>query len=116
MKIILFALTALLSTTAFAGPGHGHSHGNEEKVSTSVTIDAQKSQEIGKTHIKRLIEAGKIDSTWEQAIFDKAEKKTVNNKTEWLVTFNNEEGEAGKKLYIFLKTNGDFVAANFTGK
>ena len=42
--------------------------------------------------------------------------KKFGKKTEWVVTFNNKKGLKGKKLFIFLKLNGDFVAANFTGK
>ena len=73
-------------------------------------------KEAGQFHVERLVKAGKIDSTWTKAVFDKSEKKKFGKKTEWVVTFNNKKGVKGKKLYIFLKLDGEFVAANFTGK
>jgi len=79
-------------------------------------INDEAAKATGLTHIARLVKAKKIDSTWTKAIFDKAVKKNYGKKTEWLVTFNNEKGVKGKKLYIFLKPSGEFVAANFTGK
>jgi len=33
-----------------------------------------------------------------------------------VVTFLNEKSSKNKKIFIFLKVTGEFVAANFTGK
>ena len=74
----------------------------------------QKKNAEGK--IRVLIFQEKIDKSWENAKFENAEIKETKSVKEWLVTFTNEKGVKGKKLYIFLKLNGDFVAANFTGK
>ena len=109
MKTLMVLIALTVSFTTFAGPGHGHSHG-------APAISQEKTGEIGRKHVERLIKAGKIDASWKMAIFDKSEKKVTAGKKEWVVTFNNEKGVKGKKLYIFLKLSGKFVAANFTGK
>ena len=107
MKILTILMVLTLTPISFAGPGgHGHSH---EK---APVITKEKTSEIGRFHIKRLVKAKKIDSSWNKSKFNKSEMK----KNEWLVTFDNEKGIKGKKLYIFLKKSGEFVAANFTGK
>ena len=109
MKTLILLTSLILSTVSFAGAGHGHSH-------AAPAVSKEKIQEIGKHHIERLVKAGKLDASWKEASFDKSEKKKFGKKTEWIVTFNNKKGVKGKKLYIFLKLSGKFVAANFTGK
>jgi Family of unknown function (DUF6488) len=129
MKLFTLALTLAFFSAAYAGPGHSHSHKHAEgeehshdeghghsHAAPSVTIDEKTAQTTGMTEIQRLIKKGKLDATWSNATFDKSEKKQFGKKTEWVVTYNNDKGVDGKKLYIFLKTNGEFVAANFTGK
>jgi hypothetical protein len=115
MKNLLLIGTLLISFTSFAGPGGGHSHGHGHSHGAP-KISKEKTGELGRSHIERLIKSGKLDASWKSATFDKSEKKNFKGKTEWVVTFNNEKGVKGKKLYIFLKLSGDFVAANFTGK
>jgi hypothetical protein len=115
MKILILLTSLILSTVSFAGPGGGHSHGHGPSHGTS-KISKEKTGEIGRSHIERLVKSGKLNASWKSAIFDKSEKKSFKGKTEWVVTFNNEKGVKGKKLYIFLELSGEFVAANFTGK
>ncbi len=114
MKVLIILTSLFLSTLSFAGPGggHGHSHGHHG----TPKIAKAKTGELGRSHIERLIKSGKLNASWGSATFDKSEKKNFKGKAEWVVTFNNEKGVKGKKLYIFLKLSGDFVAANFTGK
>ena len=112
----LFIIGALIfSFSSFAGPGGGHSHGHGHSHSKK-SVSKEKTGEIGRYHVDRLVKAGKIDASWKSSTFDKSEKKIFGKKTEWVVTFDNEKGVKGKKLYIFLKLSGEFVAANFTGK
>jgi hypothetical protein len=119
MRFLILSFVAI-SLSVFAGSGHkhGHSHGGEHEHShvkkTPVTQEQAKSRAMDR--IKVLIFKSKIDSSWSKAILDKAELKTYKNKKEWLVIYNNKNGVKGKKLYIFLKLTGEFVAANFTGK
>ena len=114
----LFLITSLLFASAcFAGPGHGHSHGPVDTCKKLATNDLKtSSKNIGMCHVSRLIKAGKIDPSWSGASHVSSETKTFKGNKEWVVTFNNEKGAKGKNLYVFLKLNGGFVAANFTGK
>lgn len=109
MKILTILMSLTLSSISLAdlggGHGHGHSHGEAPKISK------EKTEEVGSYHIARLVKAKKLDSTWIKSKLDKSEMK----KNEWVVTFVNKDGVKGKKLYIFLKKSGEFVAANFTG-
>jgi hypothetical protein len=118
MKIFVTIASFLLMSLSFAAPGgehkhshgkgHGHSHGEEKKKE----IFKEQTGEIGRQELQRLIKEEKIDSTWIRSKFD----KSILKKNEWIVTFINEKGVKGKKIYIFLKKSGKFVAANFTGK
>ncbi len=113
-KILLIAIT-LLSVSAFAGKGHSHSHGGHSHSHGEKKISKVKTIEIGKKEIKRLIKLKKLDSSWSSAVHVDSVKKKFSGKTEWVVTFTNEKGVKGKKLYVFLKLSGKFIAANFTG-
>tara|TARA_R110000868_G_scaffold20678_5_gene87135 strand:+ start:3818 stop:4153 length:336 start_codon:yes stop_codon:yes gene_type:complete len=111
MKTLTILLALLFTTVSMAGPGHKHGHGHGHSHSAP-EVAKEKLSGIGQMHIDRLVKAKKLDSTWLKAKFDKA----VVKKNEWLLTYDNEDGIKGKKLYIFLKKSGEFVAANFTGK
>lgn len=115
MKVLFITTMMLFSLTSFAGPGSNHSHGHGHS-HDKPAVTEEKTVELGKVHIERLIKAQKLDESWKNASYNKSEKKKFGTRTEWVVTFDNEKGEKGKKLYIFLKLSGEFVAANFTGK
>lgn len=119
MKTLILALSLILSTAGFTQSGHSHDHGHDHGHGHSheaAAIPKEKTGEIGRTHVERLIKSKKLDASWKSAVFGKSEKKKFKDRTEWVVTFNNEKGVKGKKLFIFLTESGEFVAANFTGK
>lgn len=114
MKYLLISLFVLLSVRSFAGDGHGHSHGSDGHGHSHKKREVKKERTgvIGRIQVERLVNEKKLDASWKKSSFD----KSVLKDGEWLVTFKNEKGIKGKKLYIFLKKSGEFVAANFTGK
>ncbi len=119
MKKIVFIMTLALSAINFAGPGHGHKHAHEEghgHFHAAPDVTKEKTRSIGKHHIARLLKEGKLDASWAHASYDNSVLKTAGKKKEWLVTFNNAKSTKGKKLYIFLRPSGSFIAANFSGK
>ncbi|MBK24596.1 MAG: hypothetical protein CME70_11430 [Halobacteriovorax sp.] len=117
MKLLLIFITLAFSASAFSGPGHGHSHGPVDTCKKLATKDLKKSSiKIGKCHILRFVKAGKIESSWRAAKHLQSEIKKFGGKEEWIVTFHNEKGTKGKKLFVFLNMKGGFIAANFTGK
>ena len=113
MRTLILLISLTLSTGSFAGPGGGHSHGHDH---SAPKISKEKTEQLGRSHIERLIKAEKLNISWKNSTFDKSKKKNFKGRTEWVVTFNNKKGIKGKKLYIFLELSGEFVAANFTGK
>jgi hypothetical protein len=117
MRTLILSIALILSTASFASGDHGHSHGHGHGHSHDQTeIKKEETGVIGRTHVQRLVKTGKIDKSWMQSKFDKSEKRNFKGINEWIVTFDNRKGIKGKKLYIFLKLSGEFVAANFTGK
>lgn len=113
MKVITLIIVLVFGSVSFAGSGHGHSHGHAHG---KAAVTKNKAKTLSQSHVGRLIKLSKIDASWSKATFDKIEKKEFGKKKEWVATFNNKKGIKGKKLYIFLSTKGEFVAANFTGK
>jgi hypothetical protein len=110
MKLHIILTTLILSFTSYAGPGApGHSH-------AAPAIAKESTSAIGRYHVERLVKKGKIDKSWMNSEFEKTVKKTFGKRKEWVLTFTNSKGVKGKKLYIFLKMSGEFVAANFSGK
>jgi hypothetical protein len=86
--------------------------------STSVeSIDEAAAKVRGQEEIARLVSVKKIPGSWKDAArFDAIKKSGDEKKWEWLLTFDNDQVSENKRLYIFLKPSGEFVAANFTGK
>jgi len=119
ISILVLLMGLTFSASSFAsgnhGHGHGHSHGSGHSHGEP-KISQERSGEVGRSQVQRLVKDGKIDKSWLKSTFDKSIKKTFGNKSEWLITFKNDKGPKGKLLYIFLKESGEFVAANFTGK
>ena len=117
MKTLILFITLLVTSSSFAGPGHGHSHGPKDQCKKLATNDLKTSSfRVGKCHIRRLIVEKKLDGSWSNANHLTSTPKEFLGKKEWIITFQNDKGTKGKTLYIFLKPNGDFIAANFTGK
>ena len=112
MKKLLFALVCsslFFNTAAFAGPGHAHSHG---------PISEEKAIQKAEKRLVKLVNKGKIDKSWKDVKANKAEKKTFKGSEEWIVTFNNPElaDKSKRKLYMFFKVDGHYLATNYTGK
>jgi len=122
MKTTTVLMSLMISTLTFAGMGEGHSHGHKHGHGHShghektEKIDAKKAEELARKKIKALTFQNKINKSWSDAKLASIEIKEFKNKNEWFVTFTNEKGVKGKTLYVFLKLDGEFVAANFTGK
>jgi len=116
MKKVLTALFAAAGMVAvlpaFAGEAADcHFHGNTEASQETVSGCAVKRQ-------RALIASGKIDKSW-QAIKPAALEQVDGQKgKEWKVTFKDPAAADRTKenLYMFFTAQGNFIAANFTGK
>lgn len=101
-----------LSLPAFAGDAEDcHFHGSKAASTETVSGCAVKRQQA-------LIANGKIDKSW-QAIKPAAPEQVDGQRgKEWKVTFKDSAAADKTKetLYMFFTTQGNFIAANFTGK
>jgi len=101
------ATLVLTSTPLLAHPGHG----NE--------ISAEAATKRASIEVDRLVEEGKLEKSWAlQRKPGGAQMRAAGEDQEWVVTFDNSAAvdAAKRKLYVFLTANGDYVAANFSGK
>jgi hypothetical protein len=102
----------ILSSTAFADPGAScHFHGKKEAPKETLLKCAMERKEM-------LIGKGKIPSSWKDIKHDKIEQVDGRLAKEWLVTFRDTKAKdmSTAILYMFFSLNGNFIAANFTGK
>lgn len=119
-SIFLTAALVLSSNLAFAHPGgHGDEAPPMEKPTKPVAIDEAKAKARALEEVERLVTAKKIDESWKKAgKLSEIKKKGEGDNWEWLITFDNAgvKEKDKKRLFVFLKQSGEFVAANFTGK
>ena len=113
LSITLSATAALaFSLPAFAGDADDcHFHGSKAASQEIVAGCAVKRQQT-------LITGGKIDKSW-QAIKPAAFEQVDGLRgKEWKVTFKDQVATDKTKetLYMFFTAQGNFIAANFTGK
>jgi len=112
-----FSIAALVITFSFASAAYAggdascHFHGNTPAKEAVVVGCA--------TEYKNdLTKKGKLDPSWKGIKLDKAEALEGKKMKEWKLTFKNvAEKDANKQtLFMFYALNGNFIAANFTGK
>lgn len=104
----LFSVLALLSgAVALAHPGHG------DAISREVAIQRASAE------MSRLVQAGKLDHSWTlSSSLKSAELREKQGTKEWAVIFGNEKApnDTERTLYVFLTEQGEYLAANFSGK
>ena len=103
----------LFGAPAFAGTGHDHGHSHAQAPATKETAEKNAKQAV-----ISLVKSKKLDESWMSAIASGSEKKVFSGHPEWVVSFVNEkEADTEKqKLYVFLSLEGEYIAANYTGK
>lgn len=110
------SITFLLSFLFFATPvmaGSGHDHGHSHG-----PISSEEAINKATKKVQKLVETGKIDSTWSKANAAGAKQKEYSNGPEWVVTFKNDKVSDSSKqtLYLFYSLDGNYIAANYTGE
>lgn len=110
--VATFLFSSLLFVTpVIAGSDHGHSH--EQKAASSEVVLNQASKKV-----RELVDTGKIDASWAEVKSSGIKQKTFSHDPEWVVTFKNSKISDPTKqvLYLFYYLNGNYIAANYTGK
>jgi hypothetical protein len=105
------ALTVFVAPAAYAGPsGGGHSHG--------APITSDQAAANARQIVEILVSKEKLDKSWSNIKPAETKQAKYARGPEWVVAFNNPAvSDAAKQtLYVFLTLQGDYVAANFSGK
>ena len=109
---LLAAVALSLSASASAsGEGDCHFHGSTTAKQETVSDCAAKRQQ-------QLIASGKLDKAWQGIKPASLEQVDGQKGKEWKVTFKDPAAadKAKETLYMFFTPQGNFIAANFTGK
>jgi hypothetical protein len=112
MKLFSIALAITCSQSVFAGAGEDcHFHGNKPAAKETVLKCAD--QRVGK-----LITRGKLDTSWKGVIPESIAPIDGEKGKEWKIVIRNPAAIDKTKvtLYLFYSENGNFIAANHTGK
>ena len=113
LPIALVLSSLLFCAPAIGGSDHDHGHSHAQAPVDKATVEKNSVNVINE-----LIENKKLDKSWALIAVSSSEKKAINGGTEWLVTFVNKKitDTEKQKLYIFLTLDGEYIAANYTGK
>ena len=112
IQILTLALAITSSQSVFAGAGEDcHFHGNKPAAKETVLKCADKRME-------RLIARGKLDAGWKAIPPESITTIDGEKGKEWKVVIKNPAANDKTKvtLYLFFSENGNFIAANHTGK
>jgi len=119
--IITFIFAALAFVVpAHAGSGHSHDkdggHSNHSNSHGPINSNAAKTKAMNM--LTGLIKKGIVDKSWKGTKPANAEKKTFAKGPEWVVSFTNDKvkDKAKQTLYFFYSLDGQYIAANYTGK
>jgi hypothetical protein len=108
--ILAFLSLSLLTTaTSLGHPGHA---GHDDH------IDAEDAALIAKKVVAAKVAEGKLDSAWLAVSATNPEAVKSGKVIEWLVTFDRpaEVDPKKRRLYVFLKLDGQLSGINFTGR
>jgi len=104
---LIVVLTGVLAAPAFAHPGHSHA------------IKQPAAETKAKAVVQTMIQRKILDASWAGRAPARAERRDGGGgEVEWLVTFRNDTAKdpAKRTLYVFLAEDGEYLAANHTGK
>jgi hypothetical protein len=112
IQILTLALAITSSQSVFAGAGEDcHFHGSKPAAKEMVLKCADK-------RVERLISRGKLDAGWKAIAPESITAIDGEKGKEWKVVIKNPAANDKTKatLYLFFSENGNFIAANHTGK
>ena len=81
-------------------------------------IGAREAADIAREMITELVALKTVTASWASALPLEHKLQQRNGERAWVLTFLNpaSDKEEERVLYIFLTTNGEFIAANHTGQ
>lgn len=122
MRLNILLLAFIFSSVTFlvlAGNdqdhGHDHDHGHSH---SQEAVDNVKAESNATNIVAELVQREKLEASWGPISATTVEKQEFDGTPEWVVIFVNDAipDVAKQKLYVFLKVNGEYIAANYTGE
>jgi hypothetical protein len=110
----LFVTAVLLGLAAApAARAHGDKPGH-----THHQITQKQAGEFAKLVVAAMVREEAVAPSWNKATLTSAAKKKRGHTTEWVVVFDNpaETDAAKRTLYVFLDLEGEYIAANHSGR
>ena len=112
IQILTLTLTITASQIVLAGgDGDCHFHGSKPAAKETVLKCADQ-------RVEKLIARGKLDAGWKGVIPESIAPIDGEKGKEWKIVVKNPAASDKTKatLYLFFAENGNFIAANHTGK
>ena len=112
IKLFGIALAMTISQSVFAGAGEDcHFHGSKPAAKETVLKCAD-------LRVGKLISRGKLDAGWKGVIPESIAPIDGEKGKEWKIVIKNPTASDKTKatLYLFFAENGNFIAANHSGK
>ena len=110
-RLLLSLALALGGQAALAHSGNCHFHGKAIATAATVTACADERK-------ASLLEAGKLEASWQSVAPPSVALGPGPKGEEWLVVYDNPKAsDPGKRrLFMFFTPQGNFVAANHSGQ
>ena len=114
MRRIIICLVVLLTFSVTGSYAHGPGGTGH---SSKIEISESQASEQATRMVNVMVERGRLGASWAQVQPAEVQKKTDQDRPEWVITFNNpaEKDKAKQKLYVFLNLYGSYIGANHTG-
>jgi hypothetical protein len=112
IKLFTLAIAFIFSQSAMAGAGEDcHFHGKKPAAKETVLKCADQ-------RIEKLIARGKIDAGWKIIVPESIVSVDGEKSKEWKIVYKNPAltDKSKSSLYLFFSENGNFIAANHSGK
>jgi hypothetical protein len=100
-------LAAPLASAHGDDPNHSHD-----------PITQRQAREFAKLVVAAMVRDKAVGESWSKATLTSASKKKRGRTSEWVVVFDNpaEADPAKRTLYVFLDLEGEYLAANHSGR
>ena len=113
MKILLIAITTLISSLTLA-------HGDHPPKVAACTKECTQEQveKAVPAALDFLMAKDGLDKSWKSAKVEKVEKKQFKKSMEWVATLVDEKqaDKTKQRLYVFITLKGTLNGANYSGE
>jgi hypothetical protein len=109
MCLMCLGLALAVPVANAHGDDPGHSHDQ---------ITQRQARDFAKRVVAAMVREKAVGESWNKATLTTASKKKRGRTSEWVVVFDNpaEPDPAKRSLHVFLDLEGEYLAANHSGR